>query len=60
MAVLQERLPGKQFLRVHKSYIISMSRIEKIEKHQLIIAGTQILMTMVSAAALLKKISKFA
>ena len=56
MAELQGKLPVKQFIRVHKSYIISISKIEKIEKHQVIIAGTQIPMTMFSADVLLQMI----
>jgi two-component system, LytTR family, response regulator len=37
-----EKLPEKQFLRVHKSYIVSRSKIEKIERHQIIVSGTAI------------------
>jgi DNA-binding LytR/AlgR family response regulator len=59
MAELHDRLPAKQFLRVHKSYIISISKIEKIEKHQVIIAGMQVPMTMLSADTLLQMINKY-
>lgn len=32
-----EMLPPDQFMRVHKSYIVAVDRIEKIERHQLTI-----------------------
>jgi two-component system, LytTR family, response regulator len=37
-----ELLPTDRFMRVHKSYIVSLPRIEKIERHQLTIGKTQI------------------
>ena len=37
-----EMLPKDQFMRVHKSYIIALDRIEKIERHQLTIGKTQV------------------
>lgn len=55
---LQNKLPARQFLRIHKSYIISLYKIEKIEKHQVTIAGTVIPLTMLSADALLQVIKK--
>lgn len=39
---LQTKLPTDQFLRVHKSFIISIQKIERIEKHQVIVAGNKI------------------
>lgn len=39
---LQTKLPADQFLRVHKSFIISIQKIERIEKHQVIVAGIKI------------------
>lgn len=35
-------LPTDQFMRVHKSYIVSLDRIEKIERHQLTIGKVQV------------------
>lgn len=35
MSEMLKMLPEKQFYRVHKSYIISMNYVEKIERHQL-------------------------
>ena len=37
-----DMLPTEQFMRVHKSYIVSVDRIEKIERHQLTIGNAQI------------------
>ncbi len=37
-----EMLPLTAFMRVHKSYIIALSRIEKIERHQLTIGKVQV------------------
>lgn len=51
---LQNRLPANQFLRIHKSYIISVSKIEKIEKYQLTIAEAKIPLSMLTADSLLQ------
>lgn len=37
-----ELLPSDQFMRVHKSYIVSLKRIEKIERHQLTVGKAQV------------------
>lgn len=37
-----EMLPSKDFVRIHKSYIISMKHLDAIEKHDVVIAGKQI------------------
>jgi DNA-binding LytR/AlgR family response regulator len=37
-----DMLPNEQFMRVHKSYIVSLNRIEKIERHQLTIGKVQV------------------
>jgi DNA-binding LytR/AlgR family response regulator len=55
---LQSRLPGRQFLRVHKSFIIALSKIEKLEKHQVTIAEAKIPLSMISSDALLKKLNE--
>lgn len=39
---LEERLPSNQFIRIHKSYIISVKHIELIEKNILYIAGKKL------------------
>lgn len=35
-------LPPERFLRVHKSYIVAIESILKIERHQLVLAKTTI------------------
>ncbi|MDJ1466881.1 LytTR family DNA-binding domain-containing protein [Cytophagaceae bacterium DM2B3-1] len=42
LSELLHRLPEHNYMRVHRSYIISLNKIEKIERHQLTIAGKQI------------------
>ena len=42
MSEIINMLPEKQFVRIHKSYIVSMSYVEKIERHQLTINGKNI------------------
>lgn len=37
---LQGKLPAQQFIRIHKSFIVAIPKIEKIEKHQVTINGT--------------------
>lgn len=37
-----DMLPNDQFMRVHKSYIVALNRIEKIERHQLTIGKVQV------------------
>ena len=36
------KLPQSQFVRVHKSYIVSISAIEKIERNRIIFGNTRI------------------
>lgn len=35
-------LPGKRFVRVHRSYLVSVSKIERLEKNQVTIKGVNI------------------
>jgi len=39
MKKMEETLPSKQFIRVHKSYIISLDKIESIERSRITICG---------------------
>lgn len=34
-----EKLPEQTFIQIHKSYVICLSKIDKIERHQLTLAG---------------------
>lgn len=36
------QLPAKNFIRVHRSYVVSVSKINKVERHQLTIGSTPI------------------
>jgi DNA-binding LytR/AlgR family response regulator len=39
---VEERLPAGKFLRVHKSFIVALSKIEAIENNRILIAGKRI------------------
>jgi len=39
---VEEKLSSGRFMRIHKSYIISLEKIESVQKTQVIIAGTEI------------------
>ncbi len=39
---MQEKLPIKEFVRVHRSYIIPIQKIEKFSKNKIIVAGKEI------------------
>lgn len=39
---LEEELPGDQFMRVHRSFIVALDRIESIERNQIIIQDQRI------------------
>ena len=39
---IQEKLPAKQFIRVHRSYIIPVQKIEKLTRQKLTVAGKEV------------------
>ncbi|MNJ94030.1 Transcriptional regulatory protein YehT [compost metagenome] len=39
---IEERLGTERFMRVHKSYIIALDKIESVQKSQLVVAGIEI------------------
>ena len=39
---LEEELPQEKFMRIHRSFIIALDRIESIERSQIIIGGVRI------------------
>jgi len=57
---LYNKLPKDKFLRVHKSYIISISKIERIEKHQIIIGDVKIPLSRQYRDSVLKVVNKSA
>lgn len=42
MSEMLELLPPDMFVRVHRSYVVAKNKIEKIERHQVSIKGTQV------------------
>lgn len=42
VAEAMTQLPGTGFMRIHKSYIVALTHIDKIERHQVTIGKTQI------------------
>ncbi|MDB5155348.1 MAG: DNA-binding response regulator [Mucilaginibacter sp.] len=52
------RLPAEQFMRVDKSYIVAFSKIDKIENHQITIAGNKIPVSRSYRESLLSVIAK--
>lgn len=52
-----EKLAGKPFLRVHKSYIVALPKVEKIERHQVVVAGATVPVSGSYRPDLLQKLS---
>lgn len=42
MKKLEEELPSENFMRVHRSYIIPLDKIEAIERNHIVIGNQQI------------------
>jgi len=53
---IQKKLPHKQFLKIHKSYIISIPKISKVENHRVMIATTKIPLSRSYREGLLKQL----
>ena len=54
---LEEKLPPQRFLRVHRSYIVAIDKIESLERNRLTIAGELIPVAESSLEELLHRIS---
>jgi two-component system, LytTR family, response regulator LytT len=39
MKRMAARLPEQSFMRIHRSYIVNLSLIDKIERHTIVVAG---------------------
>lgn len=39
---MQEKLPDKEFVRVHRSYIVPISKVDKFNKNKILVAGKEI------------------
>lgn len=59
LSELERRLPVDQFMRVHKSYIVALSKIARIENHQIIIEDMKVPLSRAYREELLKKINTF-
>ncbi|WP_316794168.1 LytTR family DNA-binding domain-containing protein [Pedobacter frigoris] len=55
---LQSKLPADQFIRVHKSFVISRQKIERIEKHQVTVGGNKIPLSKLYRDQLLQHVGK--
>jgi two-component system, LytTR family, response regulator len=53
---LQAKLPYDRFVRVHRSFIVPLQKIEKIERHQVTIAGEHIPLSRALREGLLKRL----
>jgi DNA-binding LytR/AlgR family response regulator len=42
LAEIMEKLPGEAFVRIHKSYVIAISKIDRIERHQITMGNTKL------------------
>ncbi len=54
LKAMEERLPSGKFLRVHKSYIVSLEKIESIRNHQVTIGDHEIPVSEANMEDLLK------
>lgn len=53
-----DKLPAEQFVRIHKSYVISLAKIDKIERHQVILAGRRLPLSTTFRQELLGRFSQ--
>lgn len=58
LKTVEENLDAGQFIRVHKSYIVSSTKIDSIENHELFIAGTSIPISRNLREEVLEKVVK--
>jgi len=59
MSYLEEKLPSQQFKRVHRSYIISLDKIEAIEGNQVFVAGQKIPVSRSYQECLFSQLKRF-
>ena len=58
LSKMQEQLPASTFMRVHKSYIVSLAYVNKLEKNEVFIQGAKIPLSKVGRDELFKKLMK--
>ena len=39
---IQEKLPSKEFIRIHRSYIIPLAKVEKFSKSKVFVSGKEL------------------
>ena len=54
---IEEKLPSTQFMRVHKSFIVNLDKIESIRSHQITIGDYEIPVSDANLANLLKRLN---
>jgi DNA-binding LytR/AlgR family response regulator len=54
LKAIEEKLPPRRFMRVHKSFIVNLDKIESIRNHQIMIGKHDIPVSEANMAALLK------
>ncbi len=54
---ISSRLPARQFMQIHKSYIIALAAIEKLEQHQVTVAGEKIPLSKAYKGELFQRLS---
>ena len=58
-AKLEELLPGQNFVRVHRSFVVALDKIEHIEKNRIRIGGQDIPISDTYAEAFFKRLGGF-
>ncbi|SDL16331.1 LytR/AlgR family response regulator transcription factor [Siphonobacter aquaeclarae] len=51
-----DRLPSGEFIRIHKSFVVSLRHVQKVERHQVIAGGKAIPLAASYREALLKRL----
>lgn len=57
MGKILEKLPSSQFMRVHRSSIINLEKIEKIDGHSLVIGNHNVIVSKTYLSPLLEKLN---
>ena len=50
-----QRLPADRFIQVHKSFVVAVAKIDKIERHQVTLQGSTIPLSSTYRAELLER-----
>ncbi len=58
LADAMNKLPAEQFVQIHKSYVVSLAKIDKIERYQVIVAGHRLPVSGTFRHELLSRLAK--